>query len=89
MLQILLDGSCNMVEHILCCSNGNGLQLIYRFIINKVHTGIANGSLAGEFFSDLVDLFAPFSEKMQDLTDKFVKDIDKMAEAKQKEIMEI
>lgn len=28
-------------------------------------------------------------KKMQDLTDKFVKDIDKMAEAKQKEIMEI
>lgn len=28
-------------------------------------------------------------KKMQDLTDRFVKDIDKMAEAKQKEIMEI
>ena len=28
-------------------------------------------------------------KKMQDLTDKFVKDIDKMAEAKQKEIIEI
>ncbi len=28
-------------------------------------------------------------KKMQDITDKFVKDIDKMAEAKQKEIMEI
>ncbi|MBQ5840553.1 MAG: ribosome recycling factor [Clostridia bacterium] len=28
-------------------------------------------------------------KKMQDLTDRFVKDIDKMADAKQKEIMEI